>query len=133
MTGRICRWSSSIPLRLIYWTLEAETLSPVAAKAITENRQVIASAISIWEIGWKTKLGKLTLPISTREFATRLTQVQNVEIVAVDSETWLRNVALDWDHRDPADRTIVATAELRGCPLVTPDRRIRDFYDLSIW
>lgn len=39
-----------------------------------------------------------------------------VELVAVDTTAWLRSVSLDWDHRDPADRVIVATALLKGTP-----------------
>ena len=118
---------------LIRWTLEPDALSRPAARAIEEAGQIIVSSISIWEIGWKLKLGKLAFPLSAREYAIHLGQVQNVEIVPVDAETWLRNVELIWDHRDPADRTIIATADLRGCPLVTSDRRMRKFYARAIW
>jgi PIN domain nuclease of toxin-antitoxin system len=38
-----------------------------------------------------------------------------------------------WDHPDPADRTIVATARLRGLPLLTPDRLITSFYPQTLW
>ena len=52
---------------------------------------------------------------------------------AVDTETWLANLELSWDHRDPADRTIVATAVVNDCPLVTSDRAMRDFYPCAVW
>lgn len=104
-----------------------------ASSAIADSEQIVVSSISFWEIALKMKQGKLALPTSAREFAARMTQVKNVEIVSVDTETWLRSVALEWDHRDPADRTIVATADLRGCPLVTSDRRIRELYALAVW
>jgi PIN domain nuclease of toxin-antitoxin system len=45
----------------------------------------------------------------------------------VDSVTWLRSVELAWDHRDPADRVIVATALLQNVPLVTADTEIHRF------
>jgi len=118
---------------LIRWTSDSGALSMAAIRAIEESEQIIISSMSFWEIAWKMKLGKLTLPASAREFAARMAQVRNVEIAPVDTETWLRNVELDWEHRDPADRTIVATADLRGCPLVTSDRRIREFYTLAVW
>lgn len=118
---------------LIRWTSDPDALSTAATRAIGDSKQIIVSSMSIWEIALKMKLGKLALPTSAREFAARLAHVRNVEIVPVDTETWLRNVALDWDHRDPADRTIVATADLRGCPLVTSDRRIRAFYARTVW
>ena len=118
---------------LLYWASNMGELSPSAAITVAESDHIIASSISVWEIGWKVKLGKLDLSISAREFATRLVEVHNIEIAPVNTETWLRNIALDWNHRDPADRTIVATADLLGCPLVTPDRRIREFYALAVW
>lgn len=118
---------------LLYWVAGRDMLSAFAAKTIDESDQIIISSISLWEIGWKIKQGKLELPASMREFAARLAQVKKVEIVVVDTETWLRNVELEWEHRDPADRTIVATADLRGCLLLTSDARILAFYGLARW
>jgi PIN domain nuclease of toxin-antitoxin system len=56
-----------------------------------------------------------------------------VEILPVDEKIWLKNLQLDWPHRDPADRTIVATATLFSCPLITSDRVIQSFYAETIW
>jgi PIN domain nuclease of toxin-antitoxin system len=37
-------------------------------------------------------------------------------------------------HKDPADRTIVATSRVLGMRLLTSDQRIRDFPDVeTIW
>lgn len=118
---------------LLYWVAGSDMLSALAANAIDDSDQIIISSISLWEIGWKMKQGKLELPVSVREFASRLARVEKVEIAAVDAEIWLRNVELEWEHRDPADRTIVATADLRGCPLLTSDARMRAFYRLARW
>jgi PIN domain nuclease of toxin-antitoxin system len=57
----------------------------------------------------------------------------SVEIVPVDDLTWLKNLALDWEHRDPADRTIVALATLRHLDLVTKDRDIAASYPKTLW
>ncbi len=38
-----------------------------------------------------------------------------------------------WEHRDPADRTIVATAVLKDLPIVTKDDIIGRFYPKVIW
>lgn len=118
---------------LLYWVADTGDLSNRARAAINNSQQILVSSISVWEIGWKAKQGKLDLPTSVREFAVRLAEVQHVTIVPVDTEIWLRNVEFVWDHRDPADRTIVATADLRGCPLVTSDRRMQAFYPRALW
>lgn len=48
-------------------------------------------------------------------------------------EAWIANVELDREHRDLADRTIVALAQLAGARLVTSYRRILDFYSRAVW
>lgn len=41
-------------------------------------------------------------------------------------------LSLDWT-RDPFDRLIVSQAELRGAPLITKDRLIRDQFPRAVW
>ena len=118
---------------VVYWTLDPDRLTSAAASALDDEDRRLVSSISIWEIGLKVKRGSLKLPLPIEEFVIRLKRVRGVEIMAVDDTTWLRNLDLDWPHRDPADRTIVATADLLGCPLVTSDETIRSFYRNSIW
>jgi PIN domain nuclease of toxin-antitoxin system len=87
----------------------------------------------IWEIGIEVKRGRLNLPISIEEYAGRLEQLDKLEILPVDVKTWLENLSLDWEHRDPADRTIVATAQILNAGLVTSEKRIAQFYNQTIW
>ena len=118
---------------LIFWTLDRERLSEAAAAAIAEADRILVSSISIWEIGIKVSRGGLSIPLTVQEYADRLIQVDRVELLPVDTATWLKNVELEWAHGDPADRTIVAVALLHSCPLVTSDRAIREFYPDAIW
>ena len=50
-----------------------------------------------------------------------------VELLPVDAKVWLRSLALAWDHRDPADRVIVATALLHEVPVLTKEDAIHAF------
>ena len=118
---------------LLFWTLHRERLSEAASVAISESERVLVSSISIWEIGIKVGRGGLFIPLPAREYAERLEQLARVDILPVDTETWLTNLDLQWDHWDPADRSIVATAVVNSCPLVTSDRTFRAFYSRSIW
>jgi PIN domain nuclease of toxin-antitoxin system len=36
-------------------------------------------------------------------------------------------LSLDWSHRDPADRVIVATALMKEVPVLTKDRALHDY------
>lgn len=118
---------------LLYWAFAPEQLSANAAKAIAEASQVVISSISIWEIGLKVKRGKLELPLTPDTFVAKLKGTDRVHLEPVTEVTWLKNLALPWDHKDPADRTLVATAMLLGCPLVTSDLEMRSFYAAAVW
>jgi PIN domain nuclease of toxin-antitoxin system len=118
---------------LFYWTLDPVQLTPSAQQAIATADRLLISSMSIWEIGLKVKKGRLEIPIDFADYVAGLKKLDRLEIYAVDEEIWMKNLDLDWNHADPADRTIVATAVLFNCPLVTPDREIRRFYGSTLW
>lgn len=118
---------------LIYWTLDPDKLSYAAAAEVEKAGRIIISPISIWELGIKQEKGKISIPLTLEKYVKRLQQVQGVEILAVDADIWLRNLKLDWGHRDLADRTIVATAMKFDAPLITSDKIIRQYYAKTVW
>jgi PIN domain nuclease of toxin-antitoxin system len=118
---------------LFYWTVDPPQLSAKAALTIANAQSIVISSISIWEIALKVKQGKLAFRLPVAEYVELLRQADKVQITPVTEAIWLKNVDLAWLHRDPADRTIVATASLLGCPLLSPDRQIQAFYGATIW
>lgn len=118
---------------VLYWTLDPDQLTMAARQAIDGTDRLVISSISVWEIGLKVKRGKLTIPLSIPEYVDRLDRIDKLEILPVDVRTWLENLDLKWEHRDPADRTVVATARLLGCPLIASDKRIASFYEETVW
>jgi len=118
---------------LLYWTLDPDQLSLAARRTIEQADRLVISSISVWEIALKVKRGKLDIPLSIIDYAERLQRLESLEILSVDVQTWLENLDLDWEHRDPADRTIVAIATRLACPLVTSDRVVADFYRETTW
>ena len=118
---------------LLYWTLDPDQLSLAARRTIEQADRLVISSISVWEIALKVKRGKLDIPLSIIDYAERLQRLETLEILSLDVQTWLENLDLDWEHHDPADRTIVAIATRLACPLVTSDRVVADFYRETIW
>lgn len=120
---------------LLWWTLDPEKLSDRAAIACDEIYEYGAfiSSISIWEIGIKIKKNKLNIGMDLRTYINRLNRMNLIEIIPVDENIWAENISLEWEHRDPADRTIVATAKMREVPIITSDQIIRNFYARVIW
>jgi PIN domain nuclease of toxin-antitoxin system len=118
---------------LLYWTLDPAKLSLQASQAIEQAEKVVISSISVWEIELKVKHGKLSIPLPMAEYVAFLSQIDVLEIFAVDVQGWLDNLELPWEHRDPADRTIVALAARLDCPLLTTDGIIAEFYPKTLW
>ena len=114
---------------LLWWALDPDRLSDTAAATleVMEEQGGYASSISIWELGIKVERGQLELPVSVDELARRIERGGVVELVPVDMTTWLRTLSLDWSHRDPADRVIVATALMKEVPVLTKDRALHGF------
>jgi len=120
---------------LLWYTLDDKKLSNRAkleCEKIPRSGGSV-STISIWEIGLKIKNKKLDINTSISDYVKRIIRMGTIEIIPVDENIWIKNLDLDWDHRDPADRTIVATAILKKLPIITSDKIISDFYDNVIW
>ena len=117
---------------LLFWTLDPERLSPTAQETIKQADRILVSSISIWEIALKVKRRKLEIPLLITDYVERLQRLERLEILPVDVQTWLDNLELTWEHRDPADRTIVALAKGLACGLVSSDRVIADFYSKTV-
>jgi PIN domain nuclease of toxin-antitoxin system len=120
---------------LLWWTLDPGKLSDEAAGTcdLIPITGGAISSISIWEIGIKIKKGKIEIPLTLDEYVSRLNLLGSLEIIPVDESIWIENISLEWDHKDPADRTIVATARLKNLPIITKDNVIKIFYPNVIW
>lgn len=120
---------------LLWYTLDEAKLSASARSACNKIAQhgAFISSISIWEIGLKIKNRKLSIGTTIEDYVKRLHYLGTIDIVPVDEIIWMTNLALNWEHRDPADRTIVATAKLKNLPIITSDTIIRDYYSDVIW
>ncbi len=121
---------------LYYLVQDSSLLSANAQIFIQANQQSnprnYISAVSLYELGMKAKDGRLKLDIGVDELFDRLHQSDS-EIVPVTEEIIRLSVALKWEHKDPGDRMIVATASFMKLPILTSDRKIRDFYPDTIW
>jgi PIN domain nuclease of toxin-antitoxin system len=82
---------------------------------------VYLSSASAWEIAIKRKAGKLDFDGSTLD-AAEYHGFAWCEITPRDAEA---AGDLEWDHRDPFDRMLVAQAAQRSLTLVTTDAQMR--------
>ena len=91
------------------------------------------SIFSCWEITQLNAGGKLTLPVSIKEWLDAALQAPGIRLLDLTPEIVIdANNLPDNFHRDPADRLIVATARIHNCPLVTEDSKIRQYPHVQI-
>jgi PIN domain nuclease of toxin-antitoxin system len=104
---------------LIWARVDSPSLDRGVRKAIGDSRnEVVVSAVSIWELSIKQRLGKLRLPAGdlVDDLASRFS------LLPITPEHAWTAGQLPLHHRDPFDRLLVAQAQLEGLTLVTRDR-----------
>jgi PIN domain nuclease of toxin-antitoxin system len=121
---------------LIWWSLDPDLLS-ASARNLCDVMEVqkngLVASISLWEIALKVKRGKLDLGIDLEIYINTLLRSDVISIIPIDVSLWVDSVNLNWNHKDPADRVVVALANKYQAKLITKDTIIKDFYDLTIW
>jgi PIN domain nuclease of toxin-antitoxin system len=90
--------------------------------ALTAATSVFASAISFYEIGQKVRIGKWPEMAAYVPNLPRLLTDSGVAIRPVDGPVAIDAATLAWEHPDPFDRLIVATALRDRLTVVTSDR-----------
>lgn len=121
---------------LIWWSLDPNKLSQTAIEAckqMEKNKNGLVPSIGIWEIAIKIKNKKLDLGVNLNEYVSSLKKSDVITIVPIDEDIWLESVQLKWQHRDPADRVVVALASRNQAAIVTADTQIKNFYSEVIW
>jgi PIN domain nuclease of toxin-antitoxin system len=103
---------------LIWWSLDPDKLSQKAKESCQQMEQEkngLVPSIAVWEIAIKIKNRKLDLGVDIDDYIATLKKSDVVRIIPIDEEIWLDSVRLEWEHRDPADRVVVAIAQRRVC------------------
>lgn len=110
----------------LVWALMAPELLSVAARDAIERAPLLGvSSASVYEIRYKHALGKWSevAPICGDGLDSRLGEV-DVEVVPADGAIMDLAGGMDWAHRDPFDRVIVATCAIRKLSLVSKDETL---------
>ena len=118
---------------LMWWT-EPGRLGGGASQLLADRTdRVHLSAISVWEIANKNRLGKL--PQVTR-FATehpRLVRENGFHMLNVTADHAARAGYLPGAHRDPFDRLIAGQALVEDMTVLTNDPQIAAFGCKVLW
>ncbi len=105
------------------------------AKHQAQDRSILISSISAWEIGMLVNRGRLTLNMDVDSWLAEVEKIPAVEFVPVDNSVGVKSTCLPGEfHKDPADRMIVALARHTSFPLITADEKILAYKHVkTIW
>lgn len=104
------------------WSLTGdERLSSRATAAIQNAQHVLVSPMSFFEIGQKVRIGKWPEMALIVERLPQILEQQGGSIAALEPQLCLVASLLAWEHRDPFDRLIGATALHYNLPLLSAD------------
>lgn len=109
---------------------EADRIGAEARAAISGGAAaVVVSAVVIWEVAIKRRLGKLAAPA---DLLDRLEQA-DVPLLPITARHADLVGTLPMHHQDPFDRLLVAQATVDGLTLVSSERAMRDYPVEVIW
>jgi PIN domain nuclease of toxin-antitoxin system len=113
------------------WYVEDDLKLPATAKSKIKSpdNEVLISTASLWEIGIKTSLNKLTVGSSMAEIFEMIFK-NGFEVLPILPSHIVKNNALPFHHRDPFDRMIIAQALVDTMEVVSKDE-IFDKYGIT--
>jgi PIN domain nuclease of toxin-antitoxin system len=118
---------------LIWFLKGDENLSVKARKAIedTANFKYISIA-TFWELAIKTTLGKFNFTGGFKKFV-ELTENYGFVILPITIEHTFIVSSLEFVHRDPFDRILVAQGKAENLTMITRDENIKKYNVATLW
>lgn len=112
----------------------SEEISASAHAAIESAEELFISPFSCWEVAMLAKKERLVLGFATEKWIDNALKFPHLKLAGLSTEILVKSVEIETLHPDPADRIIATTALVNNYPLVTKDRRLRDWSDIkTIW
>ena len=114
----------------LFWANVPSRLSKSAAAALEKGRQddqLAIADISLSEMALLHECGRLPLPddVPAVEYLSRLLQALSLSVLPITAEIAVLSRSSTFQHGDPADRLIAATALHGRWPLITADEKLR--------
>lgn len=105
----------------VWWTLADSRIRESWVEAIVDPvNTVYVSAATAWEIETKKRLGKLRFSYTVDELVPQF----GFSPLSITVAHATRSGLLEWEHKDPFDRMLVAQSTSEGLAMVTADEAV---------
>ncbi|MBB5225142.1 type II toxin-antitoxin system VapC family toxin [Treponema ruminis] len=116
----------------ILWYAQGNNELSEKARSIMESEECFYSMASLWEIAIKQKLGKLDETLAITELDELCRDAGFIQIPMTSSHVE-KTKTLDFIHRDPFDRLIIALAQSENLTIITRDTIIPKYDVKTVW
>ena len=116
----------------ILWYAQGNTELSENAHSIMESEDCFYSIASLWEIAIKQKLGKLNGSLTITELDEFCKEAGFIKIPTSSSHIE-KTKTLDFIHRDPFDRLLIAIAQSESLTIITKDTIIPQYDVKTVW
>lgn len=115
-----------IDTHIALWFLNGDSSLSTKAKSIILDADYnkYISLASVWEVAIKLSIGKLVFDGGTKGFIELLID-NGFELFPINTKQLSVVETLEFIHRDPFDRLLVATSIADDIPIVTADENIK--------
>lgn len=109
-------------------------LSATATAALSDpaNDRLVSIA-TIWEIGIKVAIGKLSLSKPFRAWMETAITDLAMSVLPITLDHIEQQTRLEFHHRDPFDRLLVAQSLVEDIPLISSDTQLDAYAVKRIW
>lgn len=117
---------------LIWFLEDNPKLNLFAKNEIEKTRnQCFVSIASLWEISIKVSLGKLELKYNFSKLFD-FCQESDIKILPILSKHLEQLLHLDFHHKDPFDRLIIAQAKSEKMTIISKDENFGKYKDVEV-
>jgi PIN domain nuclease of toxin-antitoxin system len=112
---------------VLWWLGDDDTLDSATKGRLEIESEIFVSSATVWEVGIKQALGKLTGEGSLAEHV----RDSGFALLPISADHAIAASALPLHHRDPFDRMLIGQALVEGLTVMTRDR-VFGAYDVPI-
>jgi len=118
----------------LIWFLNGDEKLPDNVRDAIENpnNSKIVSIASIWEISIKISLDKFRFPNGFKRFLEMIDE-NGFELLPVTFEHAIIVSTLEFIHRDPFDRLLIAQCKNDNLTIATKDENIKKYNIQTLW
>ena len=112
------------------WTIADSGKLPQPVREVIESptNEIHVSAVTFWEIGIKSRLGKLDLGnLASHQLVSIAEEMEFQTISLTPEEASTYFTLKETDHKDPFDRMLVWQAIQRNFAIISKDRKFAKF------